>query len=155
MRGSRVGSSLIAIGSLFFFTNMQMAMAANDGSCVESGPHDGHGGGGCGFLGLGCVADAISTGLGDAAHFVTHDIPWSRIGTDAWAFAKGFAVGLVTAVVAVAVVSALVATFPAWGTAILVTAAVIGVAGLAYTAYNVYKNRNNMSEADWFGLGGN
>ena len=90
----------------------------------------------CGLFGMGCW-------------------DWGRIGGDALKFGEGLAIGAVTAVAATALVAAAVATFPAWGTAIMVGAAVVGVAALGYGVYSTVKNWNNMSEGDKFFLGGN
>ena len=90
----------------------------------------------CGFLGAGCW-------------------DWGRIGSDALSLGEGLVIGAVTAIAAVAAVSFLVATFPAWGTAIVIGATVVGVGLLAYGVYDTVSNWNKYSESQKFFVAGN
>ena len=141
MRFARVASFLTFI-LLVTFTGMQVAWAAevNDGSCSD-----------------GASSVEANGGSHDPLGELLSDIrtaDWNRIGRNALAFTKGAAIGFATGVAVTAGIALAVATFPAWGTAIVVGAAVVGVGLALYTGYKVVKNWDKISEADKYELAG-
>src|SRR5437764_778879 len=139
-------AGVVAVVGLVTFTGAQLAWAeTSDGSCggasasssANGGHHDGLGGW---LSGLGHIIDSAADKVAS--------VDWNRVGRDAWAFTKGAAIGFATGVAITAAVALAVATFPAWGTAIIVGATIVGVAMALYGGYQVYKNWGNMSEAD-------
>jgi len=151
----RLGS-VIALVTLFTFTGAELAFAASsrvsDGSCGEDSGH--HHGGGCGFLGLGCVADAIGTGLGDAAHVVGegfHDVASVASTFNAGAFFAGLGKGLVMGAIGAAIFAGIVAFAPAWVVAGVV---VLGAAALTYSAVKIGMNWGSLSSGQQWGVVG-
>ena len=162
MRFGRGLAGSLAVVCITTFVGTQAAYASgavNDGTCTATNEsHDGHGCGG--WFSLGCLGNDLSS----AAHFVTHapgdvahavgGVDWGRVGRDALAFGKGAAIGFAVGVAVTAGVALAVATFPAWGTAIVVGSVAVGLALTAYSAYETYQHWGSLSEEDRFGLAG-
>ena len=163
MRFGRGLASSLAVVCITTVVGTQAAYAAgavNDGTCtVQQSSTDGHGCGG--WFSLGCLGHDLSA----ATHFVEHapgavahaadSVDWGRVGRDALAFGKGAAIGFAVGLAVTAGVALAVATFPAWGTAIVVGTVAVGLALTAVTAYQTYKSWGSLSEEDKFGLAGN
>ena len=160
MRFGRGLASTLAVVCITTFLGTQAAYAAdvNDGTC--SATNESHHGCG-GWFSIGCLGNDLSAAThfvehapGDAAHAVA-SVDWGRVGRDALAFGKGAAIGFAVGVAVTAGVALAVATFPAWGTAIVVGSVAVGLALTAYSAYQTYQHWGSLGEEDKFGLAGN